>query len=60
MGDVLVHEEGDHGGGHHAEQVGRQALVEAGGALSAVGPSDTVQRPGVLQLPVLQPGPHYL
>ena len=26
MGDVLVDEKGEHGGGHHAQQVRRQAL----------------------------------
>ena len=46
--DVLIDHKGDHGGGHDAEQVGRQALVEAAQALSPVGAPNTVQTPRVL------------
>ena len=48
MRDVLIDHKGDHGGGHDAEQVGRQALVEAAQALSPVGAPNTVQTPRVL------------
>ena len=58
--DVLINNKSDHGGGHDAEQVGRESLVEAAHSLSLVGAPDAVRCPGVLEAQVLQTRSHHL